>query len=80
MDLAVGAKMYVTMSTPPKPAHPNRGNLRYPLTGMACVNRIYTDLAVIDITPQGLLVREMVEGLNLAELQKHTEAKFQDGR
>ena len=53
---------------------------RYPLTGMACVNRIYTDLAVIDITPQGLLVREMVEGLDLAGLQNHTEAKLQDGR
>ena len=38
------------------------------------------DLAVIDITPQGLLVREMVEGLDLAELQNHTEAKLQDGR
>ncbi len=29
---------------------------------MACVNRIYTDLAVMNITPQGLLVRKMVEG------------------
>ncbi len=39
---------------------------------MACVDRIYTDLAVIDITPQGLLVRDG-RGTNLAELQKHTE-------
>ena len=82
MDLAVGAKeVYVTMEHTTKTGAPKIvETCRYPLTGMACVNRIYTDLAVIDITPQGLLVREMVEGLDLAELQNHTEAKLQDGR
>ena len=34
----------------------------YPVTGLGCVNRIYTDLAVIDVTPQGLKVIEMVDG------------------
>ena len=82
MDLAVGAKeVYVTMEHTTKTGAPKIvETCRYPLTGMACVNRIYTDLAVIDITPQGLLVREMVEGLDLAGLQNHTEAKLQDGR
>ena len=42
----------------------------YPLTGVGCVSRIYTDLATIDITPQGLRVIDMVEGLDLAELQR----------
>jgi 3-oxoadipate CoA-transferase beta subunit len=46
----------------------------YPLTGMACVNRIYTDLAVIDVTPKGLVVKEMVNGLSFEELQSLTDA------
>jgi 3-oxoadipate CoA-transferase beta subunit len=44
----------------------------YPLTGVACVSRIYTDLAVLDVTPQGLAVREMVAGLSFDELQRIT--------
>jgi 3-oxoadipate CoA-transferase beta subunit len=42
----------------------------YPLTGMRCVSRIYTDLATLDITPDGMRVVDMVEGLDLAELQR----------
>jgi 3-oxoadipate CoA-transferase, beta subunit len=44
----------------------------YPLTGVACVNRIYTDLAVIEVTPSGLQVLEMVEGLGFDELVRLT--------
>jgi 3-oxoadipate CoA-transferase beta subunit len=44
----------------------------YPLTGIGCVNRIYTDLAVIDVTPKGLLVREIVDGLTFEALSKLT--------
>jgi 3-oxoadipate CoA-transferase beta subunit len=44
----------------------------YPLTAISCVSRIYTDLAVIDVTPDGLVVREMVEGLEFGELQAIT--------
>jgi len=44
----------------------------YPLTGIACVSRIYTDLAVIDVTPQGLAVIEAVAGLSFEELQRLT--------
>jgi 3-oxoadipate CoA-transferase beta subunit len=36
------------------------------------VNRIYTDLAVVDVTPNGLVVREMIDGLSFDELQKIT--------
>ncbi|HXM84714.1 MAG TPA: CoA-transferase, partial [Stellaceae bacterium] len=48
----------------------------YPLTAAQCVSRIYTNLAVIDVTKDGLVVREMVEGLDLAGLQKLTEPKL----
>ncbi len=82
MDLAVGAKqVYVTMEHVTKKGEPKIvEQCSYPLTGMGCVNRIYTDLAVIDITEQGLLVREMVNGLDWAALQNMTAAPLQDGR
>ena len=46
----------------------------YPLTGIACVARIYTDLAVMEVSPQGLLIREMVPGLSFDALQARTGA------
>ena len=46
----------------------------YPLTGVACVKRIYTDLAVIDVTPEGLVAREWVEGMSFEELASLTGA------
>lgn len=49
----------------------------FPLTARAAVKRLYTDLAVIDVTGDGLVVREMVEGLGFDELQKLTEAPLQ---
>jgi 3-oxoadipate CoA-transferase beta subunit len=48
-----------------------------PLTAPGCVKRIYTNLAVIDVTPQGLFVVEMVEGMTLEQLQLLTEPKLQ---
>ena len=44
----------------------------YLLTGLACVSRVYTELAVLNITPQGVAVREMAEGLEFAALQSRT--------
>jgi len=38
------------------------------------VDRIYTDLAVIDVTPEGLVVRDMIDGMTLSELQSRTGA------
>ena len=46
----------------------------YPLTGVACVKRIYTDLAVIDVTPEGLVAREWVDGLSFDQLAALTAA------
>ena len=72
MDLAIGAKKtFVMMEHLTKSGQSKLvAACTYPLTGVACVSRIYTDLATIDITPQGLRVIDMVEGLDLAELQR----------
>jgi 3-oxoadipate CoA-transferase beta subunit len=72
MDLATGAKqVFVMMELLTKSGESKLvEQCTYPLTGIHCVDRVYTDLAVIDITPQGLLVRELVEGLCFAELQQ----------
>ena len=72
MDLAIGAKKtFVMMEHLTKSGESKLvERCTYPLTGVGCVSRIYTDLATIDITPRGLKVVDMVEGLTLAELQR----------
>jgi 3-oxoadipate CoA-transferase, beta subunit len=74
MDLAIGAKkVFVMMEHQTKTGESKIvEHCTYPLTGIACVNRIYTDLAVIDVKPTGLCVVEMADGLNFAELQRLT--------
>jgi 3-oxoadipate CoA-transferase beta subunit len=72
MDLAVGARQVFVMME--HRTREGRSKLvercTCPLTAVGCVDRIYTDLAVIDVTPHGLRVREMVEGLSLEELRR----------
>ena len=72
MDLAIGAKKtYVMMEHLTKAGQSKIvAACTYPLTGIGCVSRIYTDLAVIDVTPAGLKVVEIFNGLALAELQR----------
>src|SRR5499427_9839142 len=69
MDLAVGAKqVFVMMEHLTKVGSAKLvARCTYPLTGIGCVNRIYTDLAVIDVTPHGLEVIEIVAGLAFTE-------------
>ena len=74
MDLATGArKTWIMMEHSTKTGEPKLvPECSYPLTGLACVSRIYTDLAVLEITPQGVVVREMAEGLDFTTLQGRT--------
>lgn len=76
MDLVAGVKSVLVMTE-----HTTRDGspklLRacsYPLTGVGVVSRIYTNLAVINITPAGFAVREMAPGLTAGELQRWTDA------
>lgn len=72
MDLAMGAKkVFVMMEHQTKSGESKIvPTCTYPLTGVGCVSRIYTDLATIDVTPEGLLVIDMIEGLTLDALQQ----------
>lgn len=71
MDLAIGAKQtFVMMEHCTKSGESKIVEAcSYPLTAAACVSRIYTDLAVLAVTPQGLQVVDMVDGLNFERLQ-----------
>ncbi|PTU65978.1 3-oxoadipate CoA-transferase [Chromobacterium sp. Panama] len=82
MDLAIGAKrVFVMMEHLSK-----QGDCKlveacsYPLTGVGCVHRVYTDLAVIDLRDGELLVRECVPGLDFDELQRLTPLPLTDAR
>jgi 3-oxoadipate CoA-transferase, beta subunit len=79
MDLAVGAKeIRVIMEHTGKKGEPRiLKQCTLPLTAAGCVKRIYTNLAVIDVTPLGLSVLELIPGMTLEKLQVLTEPKLQ---
>ncbi len=78
MDLAVGARqVFVMMDHQTKKGEAKIvERCTYPLTAVACVDRIYTDLAVLDVTDRGLCIVEMVDGLTFDELQNVTGAQL----
>jgi 3-oxoacid CoA-transferase B subunit len=78
MDISVGAqRLIVAMEHNAKDGSPKIvKKCTYPLTAIECVNTIITDLAVIDVTPEGLLLREVAPGVTIAEVQSFTEAKL----
>lgn len=80
MDLATGAKrLWVAMEhiTKANGGSRIRRLCSYPLTAKAVVRRVYTDLAVLDVTPRGFVVLEMVPGMTRQGLQDRTEAELQ---
>ena len=81
MDLVAGARqVFVVMEHVTKNGEPKIVEAcTYPLTGAGVVDRIYTDCAVIDVTPNGLVVRSMVEGLTFEQLQQMTDAPLNRG-
>lgn len=80
MDLAIGAKkVFVATEHTIKTGDPKIvKDLTYPITGKKCVDRIYTDLCVIDVTADGLKVIEKIDGLSFDELQRLTDATLID--
>jgi 3-oxoadipate CoA-transferase beta subunit len=79
MDLAAGAKRVFVMT-----AHTTKAGdpkiveqCSYPLTGVGVINRIYTDISVLDVTSDGLVVRDMVAGMDFDTLQSRTAAPLQ---
>lgn len=82
MDLAIGAKKtYVMMELRTKTGESKLvDQCTYPLTGIGCVSRVYTDVAVFDLGTDGAQVIDIVDGLSFAELQALTSVKLTDAR
>mgnify|MGYP003315192302 FL=1 len=78
MDLVVGAKNVFVMSQhTTKDGSPKfLKNCSLPLTGKSVVTRVYSNLAVLDVTPEGFKLKEMCEQIDFDLLQKVTEAKI----
>ena len=81
MDLAIGAKRVIVMMEHLTKQGESKivRACTYPVTGLACVDRIYTDLAVIDVTPAGLVLVELVPGMTLDRLITMTGVPISDG-
>lgn len=78
MDLAIGAKnVYVMMNLLTRDGQSKLvEQCTYPLTGLQCVTRVYSDLGVFEVGPQGGFVLELVEGLDLDKLAELTGLKL----
>ena len=80
MDLAIGAKqVFVMMTLFDKQGRPKLvPSCTYPLTGVACVSRVYTDVAVFDVGPGGAVVRQRF-GMDLDELRERRDGPLAGG-
>jgi 3-oxoacid CoA-transferase subunit B len=78
MDLVAGVKRIVVLMehVAKDGSHKILPECDLPLTGVGVVNRIITDLAVFDVTPAGLVLVEMADGVNRDELESRTGVPF----
>ena len=78
MDLAACAKaVWVLMEHNTRKGEPRLlEHCKLPLTAVNCVKRVFTDIAVVDVAPEGFLVREILDGMSRDELQARTGAKL----
>jgi 3-oxoadipate CoA-transferase, beta subunit len=78
MDLAVGARrLWVLMQHTTKDGTPRLvTKCTYPLTAERAVKRVYTDLAVLDVSERGFELVEIIDGLSFEDLQARTDAKI----
>jgi len=77
MDLVSGVKhVIVAMEHTAKGAHKIVERCSLPLTGINCVNKIITDMAVMEVTPNGLVLTEFAPGVTIPEIRSATGATF----
>jgi len=79
MDLAIGARqVFVMMDLFTKAGESKLvRECTYPLTGLACVSRVYSDLAIFELGPEGAKVLEMVEGVTIDQLRALTKLELE---
>lgn len=77
MDIASGAKqVFVAMTHTARGEPKIVAQLSYPVTALKCVTRIYTDIAVIEVTREGLVLKEVAPGFTAEDVQAKTEPRL----
>lgn len=81
MDLVAGARRVIVAMVHRDKSGASKllGRCTLPLTGVGCVQRVVTDMCVMDITPQGFLLKELAPGISIDDVKSATDAAIQIG-